>query len=164
MRQFIMSLNERHQRPIVELSSWHMIETMLDTGAVMPVWTKSEQILVAWGGKLRMKDVSFGGFGGEAKGNLYTLPSVPIGDLVYLNLPVIASNDLGNVPFYMILSATMFEGLIYEIDNKNHKLTVMIPDGERIERHLVVTDSHGRMHILCDSRPNTLDQPQRMEF
>ena len=44
-----------------------------------------------------------------------------------------SGNDDLEVPFNMILSATMFQNLIYEIDDKNHKLNVTIPDEESTE-------------------------------
>jgi len=34
----------------------------------------------------------------------------------------------------------MFSGLIYEMDDKNHKLNVTIPDDESMVRNLVVRD------------------------
>lgn len=60
------------------------------------------------------------------------------------------NNDL-LVPFNMILSATMFQNLIYEIDDKNHKLNVTIPDEESTVRNLRIVNSDGRIHVLCSS-------------
>lgn len=45
MRQFTLNLDSEYQRPLVELKSWHFVEAMLDTGAVIPIWTKSERVL-----------------------------------------------------------------------------------------------------------------------
>jgi len=56
---------------------------MLDTGAVFPIWTDEEDILSLIGGKLVKKDISFGGFGGEAKGSLYRLQNVVVGELIF---------------------------------------------------------------------------------
>lgn len=64
---------------------------------------------------------------------------------------MIACKDLKNVPFQLILSATMFRGLIYEIDDKNHKLNVTIPDDESMIRTLTIRDSKGKLHIMCES-------------
>ena len=83
------------------------------------------------------------------KGNLYELPSILIGDLIFPNIHIVACKDLKTLPFQLILSATMFHNLIYEIDNKNHKLNVTVPDGESTVRNLRIEDSNGRLHILC---------------
>ncbi len=74
-----------------------------------------------------------------------------VGSLVFPKTHIIACKDLQNVPFQLILSATMFSGLIYEIDDKNHKLNVTIPDGESIVRNLTIRDSEGKQHIMYES-------------
>lgn len=68
-----MTLNKDFQRPIIYLSNWHGLNALLDTGALFPVWTASETILLSLGGVLQQKDVVFGGFGGKTQGNLYQL-------------------------------------------------------------------------------------------
>jgi hypothetical protein len=50
MEQFILELNKNFQRPIVYLNSWHGINAPLDTGALFPVWTTSEDVLKSLGG------------------------------------------------------------------------------------------------------------------
>lgn len=119
-----MNMNIKYQRPIVELKSWHNFEALLDTGAFFPVWTVDETILEMLGGTFLRKDITFSGFGGRTKGNLYKLQS---------------------------LSATMFQNLIYEIDDKNHRFNVTIPDDESNVRNLRIEDANGRLHILCHS-------------
>lgn len=151
MKQFILNMNNKYQRPIIELKSWYNFEALLDTGAFFPIWTADEDILEALGGRCIKKEILFGGFGGETKGNLYELQSMLIGDLIFPNMHIIACNDLKNVPFQLILSATMFQNLIYEIDNKHHKLNVTIPDDESTVRNLRIKDSNGRLHVLCNS-------------
>lgn len=78
---------------------------------------------------------------------IYT--DIAIGKLIFPEMAIISCNDLRNVPYHIILSATMFHNLIYEIDNKNHKLNVTVPDGESIVRNLRIEDSNGRLYILC---------------
>lgn len=151
MKQFMLNINSRYQRPVIQLNSWHNFEALLDTGAFFPVWTADERILNVLGGKCVKHNVTFGGFGGETSGNLYELTSMLIGSLVFPGIHIIACKDLKDVPFQLILSATMFSGLIYEIDDKNHKLNVMIPDDESIVRNLTIKDSEGKLHIMCES-------------
>ena len=149
MKQFILNINSRYQRPIIQLDSWYNFEALLDTGAFFPVWTADEGILNALGGKCVKDNVVFGGFGGETRGNLYELKSMLIGGLIFPRIHMIACKDLKDVPFQLILSATMFSGLIYEIDDKNHKLNVTIPDDESMVRNLTIKDSEGKLHIMC---------------
>ena len=56
-----------------------------------------------------------------------------------------------DLPCQMLLSATMFSGLIYEVDDCSHKFTVTIPEKESYERILKVEDRDGRLHVLCAS-------------
>lgn len=151
MKQFILELNKDYQRPIVQLETRYGIEVLLDTGAYFPVWTASEELLVAIGSELVTKGITFGGFGGTTVGNLYKLKVFEFGDLVFPDMPIIACSDMGSVPFYMILSATMFSDLIYEIDDKNHKLSITVPNDESIVRNLVIKDSKGGLHVCCTS-------------
>ena len=100
---------------------------MLDTGALYPVWTKSEELLVKLlNAKLVKAKVPVSGFGGTPEGNAYT---IQVGNLIFTNIHIIASNMI-TIPFSMILSATMFQGLIYEIDTVNNSFNVTIPDNE----------------------------------
>lgn len=148
MKQMTLQLDSRQQRPVVRLKNG--LRALLDTGAYIPVWTDDEDILVEnLGASLITKDVSFSGFGGEARGNLYKV-SLNVGELYFPNMTIIVNQDL-DTPFNLILSATMFQNLIYEVDDKNHRMNIMIPDEESMVRSLRIEDSGGQIHILCNS-------------
>lgn len=148
MKQMTLQLDSRQQRPVVRLKNG--LRALLDTGAYIPVWTDDEDILVEnLGASLITKDVSFSGFGGEARGNLYKV-SLKVGELYYPNMTIIVNQDL-DTPFNLILSATMFQNLIYEVDDKNHRMNIMVPDEESMVRSLRIEDSGGQIHILCNS-------------
>jgi len=148
MKQFTLDLDKDMQRPIVYLSNYPTLTALLDTGAYFPIWTSKESTLTKYlGAELVKKDVCFGGFGGSAKGNLYKM-HFTIGELIFPNMYIIACMEL-KVPFHMILSATMFQNLIYEIDDKNHKLNISVPDNEQMVRNLKIVDSNGNLHVLC---------------
>jgi len=148
MKQMTLQLDSRQQRPVVRLKNG--LRALLDTGAYIPVWTDDEDILVEnLGASLITKDVSFSGFGGDARGNLYKV-SLNVGELYYPNMTIIVNQDL-DTPFNLILSATMFQNLIYEVDDKNHRMNIMIPDEESMVRSLRIEDSGGQIHILCNS-------------
>lgn len=149
MKQIVLSLNERMQRPIVYLDNWNRIDAMIDTGAMFPVWVRNEKILERLGGEKVISGISFGGFGGETSGNLYKIPYFQLGDLVYPGLHII-SCEL-NMPCHMILSATMFSRLRYEIDDENHKLNITVPDNQSLIRNLVIKSEQGRLKVFCMS-------------
>lgn len=151
MEQFTMNLNKNFQRPIIYLSNWHGLNALLDTGALFPVWTASEGVLRSLGGVLIQKDVIFGGFGGNTYGNLYKLKQVTVGKLIFPDMAIIACGDLENVPYHILLSATMFQHLRYEIDDENHKFNVTIPNKESCVRNLSMQDKDGKLHVLCNS-------------
>lgn len=147
MKQFTLNLDQKLQRPVVVLDG---ILALLDTGAHFPIWTDDEDILVSLlNARLVKKGVEFGGFGGTARGNLYQMTFI-VGKLIYPNMYIISCSAL-NVPFHMILSATMFSRLIYEIDDRHHKFNVTIPDGESTVRRLVIEDLNGKLHVLCSN-------------
>ena len=147
MKQFMLRLDATQQRPVVLLKN--TLTALLDTGAYIPIWTDSEDILVSGlGGKLIKKDVPFTGFGGTAFGNLYQV-TLEIGDLIFPNMHIVANSEL-NTSYNLILSATMFDGLIYEINTKTHSLNISVPDEETFVRNLRVVDSNGSIHILCN--------------
>ena len=150
MKQFTLKLDKNYQRPVIELKDWHNFEALLDTGAFFPIWTASEIILKKAGGELKQEGVRFKGFGGETTGNLYALNMFVVGELIFPNMSIIACQDLEEVPFQLILSATMFDNLLYEIDNKHHRLNITVLDDEPLVRNLRIRDSCGRLHVLCN--------------
>lgn len=148
MNQFTLDLDDEEVKPIIILENWKNYRALLDTGSYFPIWTDDEDILKDFGGRCIQERVSFSGFGGDTQGNMFILPELKVGDLNYSNLPIVACSDLGNAPFQLILSATMFHRLIYTIDDLNHKFTVMVPDGESHERTLRMERINGRLQVL----------------
>ena len=149
MNCFTLELSENFQKPLVKLVDCYGFDGLLDTGAFFPVWTTDEDLLSDLGAHFIKADVPFSGFGGETRGNLYRMREFRIGDLVFPDLPVVTSTEMEKEPYHMILSATMLQNLIYTIDDKNHKLTVEIPDDESFERHMRIYDSNGSLYVLC---------------
>ena len=135
MKQYTMRLDLNHQRPVVMLKNG--LTALLDTGAYIPIWTDDEKILVSrLGAKLIQRDVPISGFGGSTCGNMYKV-TMDIGGILYPELHIVANNEL-NVSFNFIISATMFEGLMYQIDTVNHVLNIDVPDHESNIRNMKV--------------------------
>lgn len=148
MKQYTMKLDNTRQRPVVILNNG--LTALLDTGAYIPVWTDDEEILISeLGAELVRKDVPLSGVGGCTKGNMYKV-NIDIGGILYPNMHLIANNDI-NATFNLILSATMFAGLIYQIDTVNHMLNIEIPDGESNVRNLRIVSEEGKTFVLCSS-------------
>jgi len=147
MKQFTFPLRKGVERPTMILGDPLYILAMLDTGSLFPVWVDNAAQLREMGGVPVAYDQPFGGFGGMTKGTIYRLPVFRLGDLVYPNFPIIAAPS--RLPCQMILSATMFSGLVYEIDDDNHRLNITVPDKRSPVRNLVIKTEGGRAHILC---------------
>ena len=155
MKQFTLDLIENIQRPVAKLSDWHQFNAMLDTGALFPVWVDEERALEKLGAELIKEKVSFGGFGGEAVGSLYRLPLFKFGELLYPQMPIIACKV--ETPCHVILSASMFSSLRYEIDDENHKLNITVPDSQSCVRNLKIWDENGHLQVLCTQSSNGSD-------
>ena len=149
MKQFTLDLYDNIQRPVIYLPDWNKFDVMLDTGALFPVWVDEEAVLTELGAECVKDSVEFGGFGGKAKGKLYKLPYFKMGELIYPGLPVIAYQI--EIPCQMILSASMFSHLRYEIDDENHKLNVTVPDKQSCVRNLTIWEENGHLQVLCVS-------------
>lgn len=146
MRQFTLKLRKGYDKPIIQFENFFGISALLDTGADFPVWIDDEKKLKEIGGVLVGSNIPFGGFGGRTTGNLYRINYFQLGDLIFPRMPIVAKKL--DIPCQMILSAPMFNGLIYEIDNVNYKLNVTIPDGKSIVQDLVMHDKDGKLHVV----------------
>lgn len=148
MKQYALKLDKTRQRPVVILKNG--LTALFDTGAYIPVWTDDEDILVSdLNAVLVKKNMPLSGFGGSTVGNLYEV-SLDIGGIFYPSMHIIANNEI-NATFNLILSATMFEGLIYQIDTVNHMLNIEIPDWESNVRNLKIMNEEGKIFVLCSA-------------
>ncbi len=147
MKQFSMKLDKKHQRPVVVLKNG--LTALLDTGAYIPVWTDDEDILISFlGAEFIRNNVQLSGFGGAAYGNLYKV-NLDVGGILYPNMHIVANNDI-DASFNLILSVTMFDGLIYQIDTVNHVLNIDVPDTESVVRNLRIESRDGQQFVLCN--------------
>ena len=144
-----LELIEKYQRPVVRLNKFHNIYAMIDTGAVYPVWMSGEERLRRLGAVKKKDSGPFGGLGGMTNGALYEIPALQLGDLIYPNMSIIAHRS--DFPVPLLLPATMFNNLIYEINNKTHHLNITVPDDESISRNLVIKYENERLYVFCAS-------------
>ena len=148
MRQFTLPLDDTQRRPTILLNE--ALTALFDTGAYMPIWTDDENILISeLDGKLVKENVPFTGFGEETTGNLYQV-TITVGQLIFPNMHIIANSEL-ETSYNLILSATMFEGLSYEINTHTHNIVFTVFKDEDLVRNIVIEDKDGEIHVLCFS-------------
>lgn len=96
------------------------------------------------GAVLIKRNIKFSDFGGETQGNLYRV-NFELNGLYYLNMPIVASK-LNNANWNMILSATMFDGMVYEIDTINKRLNLNVKDNQPV-RILRLSDDNNSISV-----------------
>jgi len=142
-----MKLDKKSQRPVVVLKNG--LTALLDTGAYIPVWTDDEDILISFlEAEFIRNNVQMSGFGGITYGNLYKV-NIDVGGILYPNMHIIANNSIDAI-FNFILSATMFDGLLYQIDTVHHVLNIDVLDTESIVRNLRIESRDGQQFVLCN--------------
>ncbi len=140
------SLMRSTQRPVLLLPDiFDGCTALLDTGALFPIWTKGERLLENIGGRFEFSDVSFTGFGGECKASVYKLDFC-LGSIIFPDMSILCIND-NDIPGYFLLSATMFHGCKYIIDDLNKKLFIDTYDNQ-VCRLLKIKNNKGKLYIL----------------
>lgn len=150
MRHIILNLLEGRNRPIAILPTFHDVYALIDTGAVFPVWCDDESLLKEYGAKKIADSVPFGGFGGMTMGKLYSIPVFNLGGLIYPHMNIIVHEGFA-LTSPLILPATIFQNLIFEIDNKRHTLKITIPDDESNVRNFVIREENGYLRVFVSS-------------
>ncbi|MCL2719484.1 MAG: hypothetical protein FWE14_11975 [Lachnospiraceae bacterium] len=151
MRQFTLRLDRAYKRPLIYFGETN-IKALLDTGAFYPIWTQPIHILARLNAVSCNKRISFSGFGGKTYGELYTLKNFSVGSLIFTEMDIIACSELKNPPAQFIFSATMFQRLVYQIDDKNHTFKVNIPQDEsNIRRLKIIEAKNGSFDVFCQS-------------
>lgn len=142
--QLDILLDQSARRPIARLDWFPGCLALIDTGALFPVWTKSETLLEKLGGKLQKNNVSFSGFGGKTYGHLYRI-NFNLNGLQYIDMPIVVK-PMENLNCHIILSATMFENMIYTIDTINKHLNIDTMDNQ-IVRILKLSDEYRNLSV-----------------
>ena len=147
-----MPLDQHSDRPILEIPNMSGLLALIDTGARFPVWTADTDSLLAIGGTLVQKGVSYSGIGGKTSGDIYKLKTLVLGDnshgIIFPELPVVTNRDFEDAPFQIILSATMFRNLEYTINDKQHSFIIRIPDDEASVRNARININNDDFQVL----------------
>ena len=84
--------------------------------------------------------------------------NIDVGGILYPNMHIIANNSI-DAAFNFILSATMFDGLLYQIDTVHHVLNIDVPDTESIVRNLRIESRDGQQFVLCNGSDTVKSSP-----
>ena len=148
-------LDNKARRPIAHIDWFKGCRALIDTGALFPIWNGDGKSLEqGFNAELIRKDITFGGFGGDAEGDLYRI-NFELNGLHYLDMPIIAS-ELEGTNWNMILSATMFDGMTYEIDTVNKKLNINTQDNQPV-RILRLSDDNNSISVYLAGTYETKD-------
>lgn len=154
--QVTVQLDDEARRPIAKINWFNGCRALIDTGALFPIWNKSEDILIRkLGAVLVKKDITFGGFGGEARGNLYRV-NFELNSIHYIDMPIIAG-ELKGTNRHIIVSATMFDGMTYEIDTINKRLNIDTKDNQTI-RILRLSSDNNNLSVYLAGTYETKDE------
>lgn len=152
----VFEIEEKSTRPLIKLFDiFPGCTALLDTGARMAMWTKSEKLLKRFpDARLIKENVSFSGFGGEADGNLYEI-TLKLGKIVYSNMYII-QHLYEEIPGFFLFSASMFEGMIYTIDRENCKFILDTRDSQ-VMQHQKEISNDGSMVIMTQNSIDRVD-------
>ena len=115
--------------PIINIPNLMGINALIDTGASIPVWTADASILTRiMRAKLCLKDTYITGFGGRCYGDVYKI-DFNLGGISFPDMPIFTARIGGNNK-QMILSASMFTGLQYIIDDANKEFKIVNLDSK----------------------------------
>lgn len=147
MKKFSLELLKSYQRPIVKL---YGLNTLIDTGAVIPTFSLPVQILQKrFNAKLILENAQIGGFEGLSNGKIYSLENFKVGDFLFEELEVFVPNKAVTAhPF--LLSATMFFGTEYTFDTINSMFSVYVPDDFSLNRKFHIKDLDGKLYVQID--------------
>lgn len=134
------NLDKTENSPVIVIPWFNNCRVLIDTGATVPIWVKSIVPLKIKGAIAMNRKVGLNGVGGKAEGDLYRV-NFDFGSIHFKDLPIV-HKEIKVADAYMILPATLFEDMIYEINNIKHTFTVKV-DGKGYYRQFKIRDSEG---------------------
>ena len=130
-------------RPIIEL---YEIPTLIDTGAVIPVFSFTESDMKdIFNATLIKNDVEITGFGGNDKGSVYSIPDFSIGSITFSPFEVFVPEIL-RIKYPILLSAPVFYGTVYEFDTQSSLFKVSWGDDYPKNRSFKITKLKGELY------------------
>lgn len=123
---------------------------MIDTGASIPVFAFSDNVLQAgFKGQLLKEKVSIGGFGGRAWGDLYCIQDFTLDKLNFKHMDVFRPYE-NQTEYPIILSSSIFYNLKYGFDMIEKKFIVNVPKEQFLERDFKLQQLADGYHASVD--------------
>ncbi len=122
------------------LSWFNNCRALIDTGATIPIWIKSIIPLKIKGAIKENRKIHLKGIGGSSSGDLYRV-NFDFGNIHFKDLPIV-HKEIIVADAYIILPATLFDGMVYEIDNVRHILKVKV-DNKQYYRNFKLKNADG---------------------
>lgn len=144
---FSTELLNDYIRPVIKVDGiYRNCHALIDSGAVVPVWTKSSELLRRLGATKLKGSFELHGFGGDGENcEAYRL-TVILGNIMYPNLTFVVSSKVkGKIS--MVLPATMFNKFDCNIDFINSRFTIRNLSNQMVYNY-VITDSNGKTYNL----------------
>ncbi|MBR3722334.1 MAG: hypothetical protein IKN12_06155 [Selenomonadaceae bacterium] len=141
--QFTLELQPKYLRPIIKL---YEIPTLIDTGAVIPVFSFTESDMNdIFNATLIKNDAEITGFGGNDKGSVYSIPDFSIGSITFSPFEVFVPEIL-RIKYPILLSAPVFYGTDYEFDTRRSLFKVSWGDDYPKNRSFKITKLKGELY------------------
>lgn len=150
-------LDTKENSPVIILPWFYNCRVLIDTGATLPMWLKSIVPLKIKGAVKENRKVNLKGVGGSSAGDLYRV-NFDFGNIHFKGLPIV-HKEISVADAYMILPATLFEGMIYDIDNINHIFTVKV-DNKKCYRDFQIKDEKGIPYIYLAGAFETKEEAE----
>ena len=147
MKEFSIPLKKDYERPVIEL---YNLSTLIDTGAIIPVFSMEvSNIKKYFDIKLVLQDGFIGGFDGIVRGSVYSIKNFEVGKLIFNDFEVFVPKK-PRLQYPFLLSATLFHGINYEIDNINGNFVVRMKDEQKFEREFKIKELRGQLYPQID--------------
>lgn len=140
----IFILSSRFNKPMISLlyngnEKWALI----DTGAMQPMWLKSESSLLDFGGISTGNQKVFYGIGGNDECDEYIIKEFKLGCFIYTNFKIYLSKKLKYKDCDILLPYTMFHSMVVIIDRVNSLFGLYAPDNKE-NRSLIYFDENNK--------------------
>ncbi|MCI8975354.1 MAG: hypothetical protein HFH79_17540 [Lachnospiraceae bacterium] len=161
MIEEVYSLDLKENSPVFVIPWFNNCRVLVDTGATLPIWLKSVIPLKIKGAVKMDENVNLNGVGGKVTADLYRV-NFDLGNIHFKNLPVV-HKELKVADAYMILPATLFDGMMYEVDNINGTFTIKF-DKSGYYRYFKIKDTDGIPYVYLSGAYETEDDYNKEQY
>lgn len=151
----IYNLDKKENSPVIVLPWFNNCRVLIDTGSTMPMWLKSIVPLKMKGAVKQERQLILNGVGGKTTGELYKV-NFDFGNIHFKDLPII-HKEIKVADAYMILPATLFEGMVYEINNIDYTFKVKV-DNKGCYRQFKIKDNNGIPYVYLANTYETEEE------